>query len=75
MESAWRPIGTYHRCHTQVAGAPALKVTTIGSSSGLILSKEVMNTLKVGKGDLLYLTEAPSGAGWRGLRSWPPTTG
>lgn len=40
---------------------PALKVTTIGSSAGLILPREVMTTLKVEKGDLLYLTQAPGG--------------
>lgn len=37
------------------------KVTTIGSSSGVILNKEAMARLKVGKGDSLYLTEAPDG--------------
>lgn len=39
----------------------AFKVTTIGSSSGLILTKEAMSRLKVEKGDTLYLTEAPDG--------------
>ncbi len=38
-----------------------LKITTIGSSAGLILSKEAMARLKVQKGDTLYLTEAPDG--------------
>lgn len=37
------------------------KVTTIGSSAGVILTKEVMARLKVQKGDTLYLTEAPDG--------------
>lgn len=40
---------------------PKLKITTVGSSAGIILNKEVMNRLKVKKGDLLYLTEAPGG--------------
>ena len=39
----------------------SFKVTTIGSSSGLILGKEAMARLKVEKGDTLYLTEAPDG--------------
>jgi putative addiction module antidote len=39
----------------------ALKLTTIGSSSGLILPKEAMARLKVKKGDTLYLTESPDG--------------
>jgi putative addiction module antidote len=38
-----------------------LKVTTIGASAGVILPKEALARLKVGKGDLLYLTEAPDG--------------
>jgi putative addiction module antidote len=38
-----------------------LKVTTIGSSAGVILPKEVLARLKVSKGDSLFLTEAPDG--------------
>lgn len=39
----------------------SFKITTVGSSAGLILSKEAMARLKVKKGDTLYLTEAPDG--------------
>ena len=39
----------------------AFKVTTVGSSAGFILSKEAMSRLKVKKGDIVYLTEAPEG--------------
>ena len=38
-----------------------LKITTVGASAGVILNKEIMARLKVKKGDLLYLTEAPGG--------------
>lgn len=38
-----------------------LKITTVGSSSGLILSKEAMARLGVRKGDTIYLTETPDG--------------
>jgi putative addiction module antidote len=38
-----------------------LKLTTIGSSTGVILSKEAMARLKVQKGDTLYLTEMEDG--------------
>ncbi len=38
-----------------------LKVTTVGSSAGVVLPKEVMARLKIEKGDHLYLTEAPDG--------------
>jgi len=39
----------------------SFKITTIGASAGLILTKEVMARLKVKKGDTLYLTESPDG--------------
>jgi putative addiction module antidote len=40
----------------------SLKVTTVGSSAGVILPKEAMVHLKVRKGDTLYLTAAPDGS-------------
>ena len=39
----------------------SFKITTVGSSAGLILTKEAMALLKVQKGDTLYLTETPDG--------------
>lgn len=39
----------------------ALKVTQIGNSLGLVLPKEAISRLKVGKGDMVYLTEAADG--------------
>lgn len=38
-----------------------LKLTQVGSSTGLVLPKEALTRLKVVKGDALYLTEAPDG--------------
>jgi len=38
------------------------KVTTVGASAGFILPKEALARLKVQKGDMLYLTEAPDGS-------------
>ncbi|MDY7097968.1 MAG: AbrB/MazE/SpoVT family DNA-binding domain-containing protein [Pseudomonadota bacterium] len=38
-----------------------LKVTKIGNSAGVILPKEVLARLRVGPGDVLYVTEAPDG--------------
>ena len=38
-----------------------LKITTIGSSAGVILPKHVLEKLRVGKGDMLCLTETPDG--------------
>ncbi len=39
----------------------ALKVTTIGNSSGVILPREVLDKLKIRKGDTVYLVETPEG--------------
>jgi putative addiction module antidote len=39
----------------------AVKIIDIGNSQGVILPKETLARLNVQKGDLLYLTESPSG--------------
>jgi putative addiction module antidote len=38
-----------------------LKLTSIGTSTGCVLPKEVLSRLKVMKGDSIFLTEAPDG--------------
>ena len=38
-----------------------LKLTQIGNSVGVILPKDVLARLKVGKGDKVFLTEAADG--------------
>ena len=38
-----------------------LKVTTVGSSAGIVLPKEALTLLKVAKGDSVFLTESPDG--------------
>jgi putative addiction module antidote len=38
-----------------------LKLTQVGSSTGLVLPKEALTRLKVVKGDAVYLTESPDG--------------
>lgn len=39
-----------------------VKVTSIGNSLGIILPKEVLAKLRVDKGDMLYISDAPDGA-------------
>jgi putative addiction module antidote len=39
----------------------ALKLTQIGNSVGVILPKEVLARMNVGKGDTVYLTESANG--------------
>lgn len=41
--------------------ASQLKVTQIGNSLGVILPKELVAKLKVGKGDVLFATDQPGG--------------
>lgn len=39
----------------------ALKLIQVGGSVGVILPKETLAKLRVGKGDTLFLTEGPEG--------------
>jgi putative addiction module antidote len=41
--------------------ANTLKLTNIGNSVGVILPKEILNKLRVEKGDSLYVVETPTG--------------
>ena len=41
--------------------ATTLKLTTIGNSTGVILPKELLEKLRVGKGDVLHVLETPNG--------------
>ena len=41
--------------------ATSVKVTTVGSSVGVVLPREVLEKLRVEKGDMLYITETPDG--------------
>jgi putative addiction module antidote len=38
-----------------------LKITTVGNSVGVVLPKEMLERLRVQKGDTLYVTETPDG--------------
>ena len=38
-----------------------LKVTTVGNSAGVVLPREVLQRLRVDKGDTLYVLETPNG--------------
>ena len=38
-----------------------LKITTVGNSAGVILPKELLARLRVGKGDELHALETPDG--------------
>jgi len=38
-----------------------LKITTVGNSAGIVLPKELLARLRLGKGDTLYATELADG--------------
>jgi putative addiction module antidote len=38
-----------------------LKLTTVGTSTGVVIPREMLSRLKVGKGDSLFAIETPSG--------------
>lgn len=38
-----------------------LKLTSIGNSTGIILPREILRQLRVGKGDQLHVIETPRG--------------
>lgn len=38
-----------------------LKITTVGNSAGVVLPKEILERLRVGKGDTLHVIETPAG--------------
>ncbi|MFN2502205.1 MAG: AbrB/MazE/SpoVT family DNA-binding domain-containing protein [Pyrinomonadaceae bacterium] len=38
-----------------------LKITTVGNSAGIVLPKEILERLRVQKGDSLYAIETPNG--------------
>ena len=38
-----------------------VKITTVGSSVGVVLPKEALHRMKAKKGDILYLVETPDG--------------
>jgi len=39
----------------------SLKLTTVGTSTGAVIPKEMLARLKVEKGDILYAIETPEG--------------
>ena len=41
--------------------ATKLKITTVGNSAGIVLPREILERLRVQKGDSLFATETPDG--------------
>jgi putative addiction module antidote len=45
----------------QEADMSTVKLTTVGSSTGIVLNKELLERLRVKKGDLLHVLQTPGG--------------
>jgi putative addiction module antidote len=41
--------------------AATLKLTAIGTSTGIVIPKEMLNRMKVERGDVLHVVETPDG--------------
>jgi putative addiction module antidote len=41
--------------------ATSLKLTTVGNSTGVVLPKQILERLRVGRGDSLYVVETSDG--------------
>jgi putative addiction module antidote len=41
--------------------AVTLKLTAVGTSTGVVIPKEMLNRMKVERGDALYVIETPEG--------------
>jgi len=39
-----------------------LKLIAVGNSTGMVIPKEILALLRVGRGDALYVTEGPNGS-------------
>ena len=39
----------------------AVRVTTVGNSVGIVLPKELLERLRISKGDMLHVVETPNG--------------
>lgn len=46
---------------SEVRTMSTLKITTVGNSTGVVLPKEILQRLRVDKGDTLYVIETPNG--------------
>lgn len=51
----------YNIRYNYLAMGNTLKITTVGSSVGIVLPKSILERLRVEKGDTLYAIETPNG--------------
>ena len=51
----------YNSGSTKEAPLTTLKLTTVGNSTGVVLPRELLERLRVGRGDTLCVLETPAG--------------
>ena len=56
-----KPLTLGYNVRYNLGMTAKLKITTVGNSVGIVLPKDILERLRVGKGDSLYATETPDG--------------
>jgi putative addiction module antidote len=51
----------YYNLRYNAVMANTLKITTVGNSAGIVLPREILERLRVQKGDTLYALDTPNG--------------
>jgi len=51
----------YNFRYNEPSMTSTLKITTVGNSVGIVLPKDILERLRVEKGDSLFVTETPDG--------------
>jgi putative addiction module antidote len=57
----FRELSTKDNRKSELPKTKTIKLTTVGSSTGLVLPKEILERMRVGKGDLLHVIETRDG--------------
>ena len=56
-----KSLTSYYNVRYNTSMSNKLKITTVGNSVGIVLPREILERLRVKKGDTLYALETPNG--------------
>ena len=56
-----KPVESYYNICYNDSMTNKLKITTVGNSVGIVLPREILERLRVEKGDTLFAVETPNG--------------
>ena len=57
----WKTSKIYYNIYGNLGGSVKLKLRSIGTSTGVILPKPLLDRLKLKKNDVLFASETPEG--------------